>query len=297
MSKLKISLGRGLGAILEEVEQEYQNDLSSNSDKVKLLKIDEIRPNPFQPRKTFDEAALKELSSSIKSHGLLQPIVVYFDGGKYTLIAGERRLRASKMAGFNEIKAVVADIEPKKLRELALIENIQREDLNPLELAHSYRELIDEYKITHEELAKIVFKSRVQITNTLRLLTLSEEAKNAISDERISQGHAKILVGLDEKEQKLALDSIIGQKLSVRDTESLVKKIKEGSKTTIKKSNIVKMETEIEVSVRRLSEIFSKEGFSSKAVGAKLTLEFKEKSDLEFFMKKILKDGFIKSNL
>ncbi len=235
-----MALGRGLGAILEEVEEAYANELATTDD-IASSKLDEmvsevdislIEPNPYQPRKSFDKEKLKELSESIKKHGLLQPIVVISVDEKYILIAGERRLRAHKLAGMKQIKAIVADVDfdEIRMRELSLIENIQREDLNPIELAHSYKELIEVHNITHETLAKIVHKSRSQITNTMRLLSLSPYAQKALVDQKITQGHAKILVGLDSSKQKLIVDTINGQKLSVREAEQLVKNSKNAGK-------------------------------------------------------------------
>ncbi len=241
-----MALGRGLGDILSEVEEAYEKDLSSIENfeleaqgaRVEELSIDIIAPNPFQPRKYFDEDALHELSKSIKEHGLLQPIVVIEKENGYLLIAGERRLRAHKLAKLTNIKAIIADvdIDEIRLRELALIENIQRENLNAIELANSYAELIDVHKITHDELSNIVHKSRSQITNTMRLLILSEYAQEQVVNGKISQGHAKVLVGLDDKKQKIIIDSIIGQKLSVRDAEKMVKNSKESGLLAVKKS-------------------------------------------------------------
>jgi len=234
-----MALGRGLGDILSEVEEAYEKDLSgidsfeleAQGARVEELPVEKISPNPFQPRKHFDEGALKELSHSIKEHGLLQPIVVIEKEDGYLLIAGERRLRAHKLADLPSIKAIIAnvDIDELRLRELALIENIQRENLNAIELANSYAELIEVHNITHDELSKIVHKSRSQITNTMRLLSLSEYAKEQLVQGKISQGHAKVLVGLDDKKQKIIIDSIIGQKLSVRDVEKMVKNNKPAS--------------------------------------------------------------------
>lgn len=231
-----MALGRGLGEILSEVEEAYEKDLSdidsfeleAQGARVEELAVDSISENPFQPRKHFDEQALKELSQSIVDHGLLQPIVVIEKEDGYLLIAGERRLRAHKLAKLTNIKAIIADahIDEVRLRELALIENIQREDLNAIELANSYSELIDVHNITHDELSSIVHKSRSQITNTMRLLSLSAYVQKQLVEGKISQGHAKVLVGLDEKKQKIVIDSVIGQKLSVRDTENMVKKYK-----------------------------------------------------------------------
>jgi ParB family chromosome partitioning protein len=234
-----MALGRGLGDILSEVEEAYEKDLSgidsfeleAQGARVEELPVEKISPNPFQPRKHFDEGALKELSHSIKEHGLLQPIVVIEKEEGYLLIAGERRLRAHKLANLPSIKAIIANVEIDefRLRELALIENIQRENLNAIELAHSYAELIEVHNITHDELSDIVHKSRSQITNTMRLLSLSDYAKKQLVKGKISQGHAKVLVGLDEKKQKIIIDSIIGQKLSVRDVEKMVKNNKSGA--------------------------------------------------------------------
>jgi ParB family transcriptional regulator, chromosome partitioning protein len=241
-----MALGRGLGDILSEVEEAYEKDLSdidsfeleSQGARVEELDVDRISENPFQPRKHFDEQALKELSQSILEHGLLQPIVVIEKEDGYLLIAGERRLRAHKLAKLTNIKAIIADadIDEIRLRELALIENIQRENLNAIELANSYAELIEVHDITHDDLSSIVHKSRSQITNTMRLLSLSTYAQGQLVEGKISQGHAKVLVGLDEKKQQIAIDSIIGQKLSVRDTENMVKNYKGNVSTNVPKT-------------------------------------------------------------
>jgi len=236
MAKKRTGLGRNLGSILDEIGSNYESQFNEavSEDKTESLvtniDIDDIDPNPYQPRKHFDKDRLQELSESIVKHGLLQPIVVLEHDNRYILIAGERRLRASKIANLSTIKAIVADIEldELRLRELALIENIQRENLNAIELANSYKELIEVHSITHEELSSIVHKSRSQITNTLRLLNLEEYAQEAIIKNQISQGHAKILVTMPKEKQKLLVDTIIGQKLSVRDLENISKKIKNG---------------------------------------------------------------------
>jgi len=244
-----MALGRGLGEILTEVEEAYEKDLSeldsfeleAQGARVAELDVESITPNPFQPRKHFDEVALKELSQSIKEHGLLQPIVVIEKEDGYLLIAGERRLRAHKLAKIETVKAIIADagIDDIKLRELALLENIQRENLNAIELANSYAELIEVHNITHDELSAIVHKSRSQITNTMRLLSLCKYAQEQLILGKISQGHAKILVGLENKKQKVVIDSIMGQKLSVRETENIVKgyKLDKGTKVSTAKHN------------------------------------------------------------
>jgi ParB family chromosome partitioning protein len=227
----KSVLGRGLGAILEEVEEAYIGSID-DATIVREISVDKIDPNPYQPRKFFDEESLGELAKSIKEHGLIQPIVVVKRDDRFLLLAGERRLRATKIAKLPTIKAIIADIREQKMRELALIENIQRENLNPLDLANSLKELIEQYEITHDALAEILKKSRSYVTNTLRLLTLDSYVQEKILTSQISYGHAKVLVGLPVDEQKKIVDSITGQKLSVRETETLASKTKKGIETT-----------------------------------------------------------------
>lgn len=280
----KKSLGRGLGAILEDVELAYKAELSGgNSEIVQEISLSDITPNPYQPRKNFDEAALEELSESIKRHGLIQPVIVIQKDDGYMLLAGERRFRATKMLGESKIKAIVADIESKSLRELALIENIQREDLNPIELANSYKELIDEYKITQDGLASIIHKSRVQITNTMRLLNLSDQTKEYIKDGKLTQGHAKVVVGLEPKDEKTAVDTIIGQRLSVRETENLVKKLKDKN---VPKVNI-KIDEEYSEQLKNLKNILNKFNIKTKINAKNVTLEFGNASQIRSFIDKI----------
>jgi len=280
----KGGLGRGLGAILEDVELAYKAELSEgNSDIVKDIDLDLIVENPYQPRKTFDETALKELSESIKRHGLIQPIIVIEKDGGYMLIAGERRFRATKLLGESKIKAIVADIESQSLRELALIENIQREDLNPIELANSYKELIDEYKITQDALANIVHKSRVQITNTMRLLSLSAATQEYIKEGKLTQGHAKVIVGLEPSDEKMAVDTIIGQRLSVRETENLVKNLK----NKLPPKTALKLDERYLERLTNLKEIFSKFDVPVKIKGKKITIEFDDIADIDRMISKI----------
>jgi len=232
-------LGRGLDALLGEIDEAYDNE-GSQRDSILDIPLKDIRPNPFQPRKSFNEESLQELAESIKNDGLLQPVVVTEDIDGYILIAGERRFRASKLAKLKEIRAIVLNSDEHKMRQFALIENIQREELNAVELAEAYNELLKLHELTHEELSSMIHKSRTHITNTLRLLQLSTKTQRALLDNKISAGHAKMLVGLDEKKQQLIVDSIIGQKLSVRDAEAMVKNIKEkkNKDAVVEKSNI-----------------------------------------------------------
>lgn len=285
MSGRKKALGRGLDAILGDVELTYTKELQSGRNDIVIeLEIDKIKPNPYQPRKNFDEEALKELSESIERHGLIQPIIVMQKGDEYLLIAGERRLRATKILGDKTIKAIVADFASQNLKELALIENIQRQDLNPIELANSYKELIDEYKITQEELSDIIKKSRTQITNTIRLLSLSDFTQKMIANNKISQGHAKIMVGLNPEQEKLVVDTVIGQKLSVRETENLVKKIKEKNSPKVAK----KINDEVKNFKIELDKLKTKlEKFGKISIrNRKISIEFDEISQISKFIEK-----------
>ncbi len=283
-----MALGRGLGDILSEVEEAYERDLSnidsfeleSQGAKVEDIAVESIAANPFQPRKHFDEQALKELSDSIAEHGLLQPIVVIEKEDGYLLIAGERRLRAHKLAKLTTIKAIIAnvDIDEIRLRELALIENIQRENLNAIELANSYAELIEVHNITHDDLSSIVHKSRSQITNTMRLLSLSSYAQEQLVEGRISQGHAKVLVGLDEKKQKVVIDSVIGQKLSVRDTENMVKSHKENVPATPSRPATVKL-------LERYADVLAESlPFKHKLKAKSIEISFDNEKEVENFL-------------
>lgn len=281
----KASLGRGLGAILDEVEEAYQKDLKGSKKSIIEIDIDAIKPNPYQPRKYFDKEALQELAESIKEHGLIQPIIVAMNNDEYIIVAGERRYRASKLANFDKIKAIVADIDLKRLRELAIIENIQREELNPIELAQSYKELIEDYSITHEELSNKLKKSRTSITNIMRLLNLDDFVQQKLIIGDITIGHAKVLVPLEASLQKQITESIIGQKLSVRDTEDLVKSLK--SDTTKKEST--KKE---QYDTSDLKKLLKNAFFKSKLSGNKLVIEFNSQEEIrklsDFFQKNLL---------
>lgn len=276
-----MALGRGLDSILGDVEQAYNKEL--HKELVADIEIDRIEPNPFQPRRNFSDESLRELSQSIERHGLIQPIIVIRKGDNFTLIAGERRLRATKLLGEDKIKAIVANIGDKNLRELALIENIQRENLSPIELANAYQELINEYKITQEALASIVKKSRTQITNTLRLLGLDEHTKELIDEGKITQGHAKIMVGLNKDNQKLVADSIMGQKLSVRDTENLVKRLKNSNQSK------PRIDFEDRKNLNLLKDLIEELGIKCKINGQKITLNLNDSKKIDNMIKIIQK--------
>lgn len=295
----KQALGRGLGALIGEMEKAYEQNMGDDSQLVVEIDIDLIKPNPLQPRKNFDESSIAELAASIKEYGILQPILVYEENNEFFLIAGERRLRASKIAKLSSIKAIVADIKPEKLREMALIENIQREDLNPIDLALSYSALIKDYGITQDELAHKVQKSRPQITNTLALLKLPKNAQDLLISGKITQGHAKILVNLNEKDLKIALDSIVGQKLSVSQSEKLVQKMKfsdeskkpkkSAQNTRDSKDSHESSDMEFESALKKLATIFKNLKIDSKISGDSLVLKFQNVEKITTLSKKISK--------
>ncbi len=270
------ALGRGLGALLSEIDEAYENEVSAK-DAVIEIPLKDIRPNPFQPRKTFDEDSLYELSESIKKDGLIQPIIVTEDIDGYVLIAGERRLRASKLAKFKTIRAIVHNSDESKMRQFALIENIQRDELNSVELAYAYGELIKLHNITQEELSTIIHKSRTHITNTMRLLQLSPKTQKALIEKKITTGHAKVLIGLDEKNQQLIVNSIIGQRLSVREVETMTKNLKEEKVHPLKKFDVITYDFSSLVS--KLNSF----GFSSKSSNNRLTIKFDNEDQINDF--------------
>ena len=274
MSK-KNALGRGLGALIpafgeEKVDKSEENftkqqklstnkeaDVDNYVDKantVLSLPLSKVEPRPSQPRVLFDEKALNELADSVRQHGVLQPILVVRQGNHYEIVAGERRWRAAKLAGLKKIPAILKDYEGRDISELALIENIQREDLNPIEEAQAYKQLIDEYGLKQEELALRVAKNRTTIANSLRLLKLDEKVQALVMEGSLSEGHARSLLSLSDKKQQLALaQEIIKGRLSVREVEQRVKRV--GAPKPLKKVFRGEMEQtaydELALSLRR----------------------------------------------
>ena len=275
----KEALGRGLGALLGEIEEAYDNEMPSSHHDIQEIILSDIKPNPFQPRKTFDPENLSQLADSIKNHGLLQPIIVVEEDDKYILVAGERRWRASKLAKTKTIKAIVVRISKEKMREHALIENIQREELNVVELALAYEELIKVHDLTHEELGKMIYKSRTHITNTLRLLQLNKKVQKSLVDGKITMGHSKVMIGLSDKNQVLVMNSIIGQKLSVREVESMVKKLK--SEPLLEPVHEKKIQG---YDFSSLSNKLSQLGLVSNGKNNKLTIDFKSMKEVELLI-------------
>ena len=218
----KPALGRGLDAILiDNDEQKEQNGVS-------VVRLSEVEPNPEQPRKAFENEPLESLAESIAQHGIIQPIVVRRHGDMYMIITGERRWRAARMAGLSEVPVMIIEAYDKKAAELALVENIQRKDLNPVEEAQAYADLIEEYSYTQEEISKKVGRSRSSIANALRLLDLPEKVLEKLAQGEISEGHAKVLLGIKESEKlEKAAEAVVSRELSVRETEKLVKSLNE----------------------------------------------------------------------
>ena len=211
------SIGKGLASLIGEADLNVIKHDHKVGEKIVMLEIDEIEANPNQPRKTFEEKPLEELALSIKSKGIISPIIVTHLGSKYQIVAGERRYRAAKLAGFKQVPVIVKKLEQKEILEIALIENIQRQDLNPVEEAEGYKQLIEVYSYTHNEIADIVGRSRSHVTNILRILTLSNEIIRLVETGRLSAGHARTLIG---KENAIDLARrIVKEQLNVRQAE------------------------------------------------------------------------------
>ena len=239
MNKIKKGLGRGLSSLIGETKVETR---------INKLSLSEIIPNRYQPRKNFDQDNLNDLANSIRERGVIQPIIVRkseTDNSKYEIIAGERRWLAAQKAGLHDIPVVVTDVDDLKSLEFAIVENVQRNDLNPLEEAEGYKRLINEFSYDQDKVSKFIGKSRSYITNSLRILSLPREVLRFIEEKKISAGHAKILVGLDNAE--FVANKIIEKNLSVRQSENFVKIFKKrgGSKPNQKDPNLVNLENSI----------------------------------------------------
>lgn len=295
-------LGRGLGAFFPDYDDEGKGGESSPEgtktavpiepvERVNVvlnIPVDHIRPNPHQPRKEFKEEALEQLSSSIEKHGLIQPITVRYLGEKrFELISGERRLRATKMAGIDEIPAYIREANDEQIIAFALIENIQREELNPLEISLGYQRLIDEVGYTQSEVAERVGKNRSTVTNMLRLLQLPDFIQAALRDESISTGHARALINLKSTgDQKKILKQIVSKTLSVRQTEDLVRSYeKKNEQSASKKPTGPNSDPFIEDFSNRLRNTLStKVNIKQKGKGGVISIEYYSNDDLERLM-------------
>ena len=282
MVKKQSGLGKGMGAILGDGKSPLKNTIVNRAG-VPEIDIEKITPNPDQPRKTFDEIALQDLANSIKEHGVIQPITIREVGvDSYQIISGERRFRASQLAGKTKIPAYIRKADDQQLLVMGLVENLQREDLDPIEIAQSYQRLIEEGNLTQEELGEKVGKNHATIANSLRLLKLPPEIQTGLINGDISEGHAKALLSLtDENLQKEIYSEIIDKGLSVRATEELVKRKKEASKQGSKKGKPSKSTEQTAIQSKIESKLNTKVSLqvSSKGNG-KITIPFKNSDEL-----------------
>lgn len=271
-------LGRGLDSLFNENSTEQNNALTLN--------INDIEPNRDQPRKDFDDDAVSELADSIAQHGLIQPIVVTpLSSGRYSIVAGERRWRACRMAGLMEVPVIIKDASQQELMEIALIENLQREDLNPVEEAFGYRSLIDAFGLTQEEVATRMGKSRTAVTNALRLLNLNEDELSALRVGAITAGHARTLITVEDAELRQKMLSAAQEGASVRDLERMAQLAKKPAKAA-KKQEKNKLYSEVELSLR--SELRRKVKIVSTGKGkGKITIEFYSDKELCDFANKL----------
>jgi len=278
----KAALGKGLGALIPDLSVLDEKERKSLG--IMDVELDKIVPNEYQPRKVFNDEKLKELAASIKEQGVIQPIIVHRIGTNFGLIAGERRWRAARLAGLKSIPALVREATKRELIEQALIENIQREDLNPLEAAEAFKRLQDEFKLTQEDLARRVGKERSTITNFLRILGLPKEIKQHLATGALSMGHAKALLSLERlRDQMLAANQIVKKALSVREAEALAGRLKKPLKEMKKLTN-----TEYKAVEERLRKsLGTKVSITPKAKGGKIVIEYYSGEELERILEKI----------
>ncbi|MGB4596028.1 MAG: ParB/RepB/Spo0J family partition protein [Anaerolineaceae bacterium] len=276
----KSGLGRGLDALIPGW-QEKPSPVELTTGKVFSIPVGQISPNPHQPRKKFDSEALEELADSIREHGIISPLVVVSTDqtDRFVLIAGERRLRAAKLAGLKEVPAIVRTISEQEQLEFAIIENVQREDLNAIERARAYQSLIDSFALTHDDIARRVGKSRVTVTNTLRLLNLPAGVQKALQDELISEGHARVLLSLSSvRLMESALESIQTLSLNVRQTEILVNRL--NSKVPAKPSPIPPTPAERDLENRLRTYFRTKVALQKSQNGGTITIFYYSDEDL-----------------
>lgn len=271
-------LGRGLDSLIPTRPEEAAGVASSPSEGSALLQlsIDDISPNPYQPRTHMDRQRLEELADSIRLHGLVQPLLVARDGERFVLIAGERRWRAARLAGLSTVPVIVKDAAPQQMLELAIIENVVRADLSPLEEAVAYRQLIDEFGLSQADVAERVGRSRVSVTNTLRLLNAPDRIRDALAANQITEGHARALLGLGSAADQIsALDQVQERGLSVRQTEELVRRWVSGSALARRKEGPRDPE-EVRVEDRLRSALGTRVAFrkSPRGAGGSLTIQF-----------------------
>ncbi|MBQ9748215.1 MAG: ParB/RepB/Spo0J family partition protein [Clostridia bacterium] len=289
MAQKKKGLGRGLDDIFLDT---HSTETSEGG--ITMVRIGDVEPNADQPRKTFDQTELAALAESITNYGMIQPITArIIDGGIYQIVTGERRWRAARLAGLTEVPVIVITADDKKAAEMALVENIQRSDLNPIEEALGYAALIKEHGLTQDEAAKRVGKSRVAVTNALRLLNLPENVRKMVEEGDLSSGHAKVLLGLNDKEKMEDLaNQVIIRDLSVRDTERLIKLANEPVKTEPVVATDVDhtraLETMVQQTLGRTVKI------SEKGKKRSITIGYSDNEDLEALLKLLCGEEFLK---
>ena len=268
----KLALGKGLGALIPEelIKEEKQNQL--------MISINLIKSNEDQPRKMFDDEKIAELSQSIKEHGIIQPIILNRSGKEYVIIAGERRWRAAKLLGLKEVPAVIMDLSEKNILEISLIENIQRQDLNPIEEAIAYKKLLTDFNLTQEELSQRIGKSRTAISNTIRLTNLCDAVKQYLIEEVISEGHGRVLLSIeDEKLQCEIAQKVIDENLSVRELENIIKNINSKKKEKTREINPYYKD----ITEKLQDYLGTKVNISNKNNKGKIEIEYYSNEDLE----------------
>ena len=281
MNAAKKGLGRGLSALFGDIEKKS----GSNQNQTNKVPIADLQRNKYQPRTFFDEEKIMELSSSIKENGVIQPIAVRpnsYEPGKYEIVAGERRWLAAQKAGLNEVPVIVLEIDDKKSLEIAIVENVQRQDLNAIEEAKGYQRLIKEFGYDHEKISKFMSKSRSHISNTLRLLTLPQDILSMIEEGELTAGQARPLIGLPNASD--IAENIVRKKISAREVESLTKMKKAPKKSKTEDPNITFVRNEIESKLGLNVEISNKKNNSGK-----ITIKYKSLDQFELISKKLTK--------
>ena len=289
-------LGKGLDVMIPNIVGESKEKKQKKDEQEKsaetTIAITKVEPNRKQPRKFFDEDSLQELADSIKQFGLLQPILVQDRKDYYEIIAGERRWRAARLAGLKEVPVIIKNYSDQEIVEIALIENIQREDLNPIEEAQAYKRLLEEFNLKQDEVAERVSKSRVAVTNSIRLLKLSERVQQMVIDDMISTGHARALLAVEDEEEQYALaQKIFDEKLSVREIEKIVKNLHKPSK--IKKMDDKALQAiYLDIEEKLKQRLSTKVAVTSKGEGAgKIEIEFYNHEDLDRILEMIGKQS------